>query len=53
MIRECLKDGDTRGVYEMRIIERSRRCDWPKQQWSDTIKANLSWLDLDQNDTGY
>jgi len=38
---------DIRRVYKMRV-EGSRGCVQLKQQWSDTIKADLYWLDVEQ-----
>ena len=43
-------DEDIRRVYEMRV-EGSRGHGRPKQRWSDTINADLRWLDLERGDT--
>ena len=43
------RDEDIRRVYEMRV-EGSRGRGRPKQRWSDTINADLRWLDLDRSD---
>ena len=31
-------------------VDGSTRVGWPKQWWSDTLNADIRWLDLDRND---
>ena len=43
------EDEDIKRVSEM-VMEGNRGRGRPKQRWKDTIRTDLRWLDLDEND---